>query len=101
MDASATQIHDLVRALAPPFPGAFFMKDGRRIFIERTRRAAPPSGSPGARLRLWCDGAALWLLSADGGALQVLAARMEGETTALDAAAFQRRFEGGCIHADA
>lgn len=100
LDANVLQIHDLVRALAPPFPGAFFLKDARRVFIERTRRAAPPSGAPGGQLRLWSDGAALWLLPATGGALQVLAARMEGETTLLDAAGFQRRFEGGCIHAD-
>lgn len=100
VDANVRQIHDLVRALAPPFPGAFFTKDARRVFIERTRHAAPPSGAPGGRLRLWSDGAALWLLSADGGALRVLAARIEGETTSLDAAGFRRRFEGGCIHAD-
>lgn len=100
MDANVLQIHDLVRALAPPFPRAFFLKDGRRVFIERTRRAAPPSGAPGGELRLWSDGMALWLLSADGGALQVLAARMEGEATALDAGCVSRRFEGGCIHAD-
>jgi len=101
IDANVLQIHDLVRALAPPFPRAFFMKDSRLVFIERTRHAAPPSGTPNGQLRLWSDGAALWLMSADGGALQVLAARMEGETALLDAAGFQRRFEGGCIHADA
>jgi methionyl-tRNA formyltransferase len=100
IDANVRRIHDLVRALAPPFPGAFFMKDARRVFIERTRHAAPPSGAPSGQLRLWSDGAALWLMSADGSALQVLAARLEGETTLLDAAGFQRRFEGGCIHAD-
>lgn len=101
VDASVLRIHDLVRALAPPFPGAFFLKDARRVFIERTRHAAPPPGAPDGQLRLWSDGTALWLMSSDGGALQVLAARMEGESTLLDAAGFQRRFEGGCIHADA
>jgi methionyl-tRNA formyltransferase len=99
-DASVIQIHNLVRALAPPFPGAFFMKDARRVFIERTRHAAPPSGAPDGQLLLWSDGAALWLISADGGALRVMAARIEGETTFLDAAAVRRRFDGGCIHAD-
>lgn len=99
--ANAQQIHDLVRALAPPFPGAFFMQHARRVFIERTRHAAPPPGAPLGRLRLWSDGAALWLLPADGGALQVLAARLEGEASLLDAAEVRRRFEGGCIDADA
>lgn len=101
IDANVRQIHDLVRALAPPFPRAFFMKDVRRVFIERTRHAVPQPGAPSGQLRLWSDGAALWLMSADGGALQVLAARMEGETALLDAAGVQRGFEGGCIHADA
>jgi methionyl-tRNA formyltransferase len=101
IDANVLQIHDLVRALAPPFPRAFLTKDARRVFIERTRHAAPPSGAPNGQLRLWSDGSVLWLMSADGGALQVLAARMEGEPTLLDPAGFQRRFEGGCLHADA
>ncbi|WP_405548209.1 formyltransferase [Variovorax paradoxus] len=101
IDATVLQIHDLVRALAPPFPGAFLMTGSRRVFIERTRHAAPPSGVPNGQLRLWSDGAALWLMSADGGALQVLAARIEGEIALLDATGFQRRFEGGCIHAGA
>jgi methionyl-tRNA formyltransferase len=100
VDASARRIHDLVRALAPPFPGAFFVAGGRRVFVERTRHAAAPLAAPCGPLRLCSDGAALWLLAADGGALQVLAARMEGEAAALDAAGFQQRFDGGGLHAD-
>ena len=34
---SARQIHDLVRAVAPPFPGAFFDHAGRRAIVFRTR----------------------------------------------------------------
>lgn len=100
-DAGARQIHDLVRALAPPYPGAFLRVGGERVFIERTRHAAGPPGARGDRLRLLSDGAALWLLAADGGALRVLAARCEGDTTLLDAAAFENRFAGACIPADA
>lgn len=100
-DANVRQVHDLVRALAPPFPRAFLLHDGRRVFIERTRHAAAPSGAPPGRLRLWSDGKGLWLLSADGGALKVLAARIDGEPAGLDPAGFHHRFEGGCLHADA
>ena len=103
-DANARQIHDLVRALAPPYPRAFMFVRGRRVFIERTRHATPPTGTrgpPGAALRLWIDGATLWMLAADGSTLQVLAARCDGDTTALDAVGFANRFAGACIHADA
>ena len=99
--ANARQIHDLVRALAPPYPGAFAWLGGQRIFVERTRHAAAPQGAPGQGLRLCSDGATLWLLTADGGALRVLAARCEGDTTPLDAVGFESRFAGTCLHADA
>ncbi len=33
----ATRIHNLVRAVAPPFPGAFTEATGRRLWIHRTR----------------------------------------------------------------
>lgn len=34
---SAREIHNLVRAVAKPFPGAFFYHDGRKIMIWKTR----------------------------------------------------------------
>ena len=71
--ATAQQAHDLVRALAPPYPRAFVVLQGRRLFIERTQRAPTPADAPGRGLRLFNDGAALWLLTADGGALRILA----------------------------
>ena len=100
-DANVRQIHDLVRALAPPYPGAFVLVGGQRVFVERTRHAPAPPGAPGQGLRLWSDGATLWLLAADGGALRVLVARCEGDTAPLDAVGFESRFAGACLHADA
>ena len=45
---SAGEIHNLVRAVAPPFPGAFTYVGGKRLMILRTRleigRAARPGG---------------------------------------------------------
>jgi methionyl-tRNA formyltransferase len=99
-DANARQIHDLVRALAPPYPGAFVVLGGQRVLIERTQHAPAPSDAPGQGLRLWSDGVALWLLAAGGGALRVLAARCDGDTAPLDAGGFESRFAGRCLHAD-
>ncbi|MDQ2927274.1 MAG: formyltransferase, partial [Pseudomonadota bacterium] len=46
--ATARQVHDLVRAVAPPeYPGAFFDHAGKRIVIARTRLAgAAPGAAP-------------------------------------------------------
>ncbi|MFT3721771.1 formyltransferase [Pseudorhodoferax sp.] len=82
-DASARQIHDLVRALAPPYPGAFLDIGGQRIVIERTLpAAASPRGAPAGQ-RLWADGAGIWLSAADGHRLRVLAARRDGDAAPL------------------
>jgi methionyl-tRNA formyltransferase len=52
----AREIHDLVRAVAPPFPGAFADFGGERWDIHRTRVSERPAPRPGA-----------WLFGADGG----------------------------------
>lgn len=94
--ASALQIHNLVRALAPPhYPGAFVQVGGQRIRIDRTRFADRPRREPGPGLRLASERGALWLLAADGSALEVLAA--EGPVGAIDAACFERFFNARCV----
>jgi methionyl-tRNA formyltransferase len=81
---SARQIHDLVRAVAPPFPGAFTDVNGQRWLIHRTRlepatgdgatepapgraagapRAARLTASEGRCYAECADGAVLRLLS--------------------------------------
>ena len=103
-DANARRIHDLVRALAPPYPGAFMLLRRQRVFIERTQPAAAPAGAAGTEgqgLRLASEAGDLWLLAADGGALRVLAARGDGDAAPLDAAAFERRFGARWQSADA
>ena len=39
-NAGAAEIHNLVRAVAPPYPGATTTIDGRNAVIERTRRSS-------------------------------------------------------------
>ncbi|WP_076997676.1 formyltransferase [Variovorax sp. KK3] len=100
-DANARQIHDLVRALAPPYPCAFLHIGGKRFFIERTLPAPPRADAPGSGLRLLSDGFTLWLIAADGGALRVLAARRDGDSIALNARGFIALFPSRWIAADA
>jgi methionyl-tRNA formyltransferase len=52
----ARRIHDLVRAVAPPFPGAFAQVGGERWDIHRTRLSDRPAPRSGA-----------WLFGAEGG----------------------------------
>jgi methionyl-tRNA formyltransferase len=76
-DWPARRIHDLVRAVAPPYPGAFCLVEGRRLKVLRTfdsgERAAPAS-----RAALLARGTILQLRGADGGLLLVLQAEMDG-----------------------
>jgi methionyl-tRNA formyltransferase len=72
----AARIHNLVRALAPPFPGAFTEVDGRLWWIHRTRpetRAITPSEPA----RLFGEQGACYAACADGGVLRILAAATE------------------------
>jgi len=69
---SAQEIHNLVRAVAPPYPGAFFdLPDGRRLRLLRTLLAsarAPRHAAP----TLYRDGATVFADCADGCVLRVL-----------------------------
>lgn len=73
----AVAIHNLVRALAPPYPGARTRIDGRPARLLRTRvldRSSAPAGAASlevaaSRIVAHCGG---------GGSLQVLALEVEG-----------------------
>ncbi|MDM0114059.1 formyltransferase [Variovorax sp. J22R133] len=104
-DANAGQIHDLVRALAPPYPCAFVHIAGQRVLIERTRREAMPPEAPGQGLRMLVDAQGMWLMAADGSGVRVLGARVTGARCgdaghALDAHEFETRFGARCIEVD-
>jgi methionyl-tRNA formyltransferase len=86
----AVRIHDLVRAVAPPFPGAFTELDGRRCWIHRTRvepRIAPAS----QRGKLFAERGACYAAGTDGGVLRVLAAATEAGP--MDLARLARELE--------
>ena len=84
----AREVHDLVRAVAPPFPGAFADLGGERWDIHRTRlseRRFPRAGA-------WLFGAEGGLFAAcgDGGVLELLEVRQGGAPT--DRARLARSF---------
>ena len=73
---SAVEIHNLVRAVAPPFPGAFGEIDGKRWRIHRTL-LEPRILPPPLQARFFTEGDRLYLLCRDGGVLRVLHAVTE------------------------
>jgi len=76
---SAAEIHNLVRAVAPPYPGAFSnLPDGRRLRVLRTL-AAPARNPRHAAPTLYMDGGLAYADCADGRVLRVLA--WDGEWT--------------------
>ena len=91
----ARAIHDLVRAVAPPYPGAFTDLAGRRLGLNRTR-VLGDRGAP-ARAQLRFDGAAdpdtAVIDCADGGRLRVLAMALDGRE--CDARALIQHFGSG------
>ncbi len=86
---SATNIHNLVRAVAPPYPGASTTLAGQRARVLRSRvldPQEPASLIPTLELR---DGRLLARCGA-GGLLQILALEVEGQI--LPPEPFARRF---------
>ena len=73
----ARALHNLVRAVAPPFPGAFTFCEGRKLFVWRARAAeeAEVSGAePGTVLA-----SEPLAVAAGSGALTITSARWEDE----------------------
>ncbi len=85
----ATTIHNLVRAVAPPFPGAFTAVGGHPARVLRTRvvdMTTPPTLAP----TLGVDGTVLIAHCGGGGRVAILALEIDG--IAADAATLARRF---------
>jgi methionyl-tRNA formyltransferase len=85
----AVQIHNLVRGVAPPYPGAFTVLGGKTLKIlrtkvepQRTARSDPPG--------IYVDQGACFVDCADSGVLRLL--EMEYESKAFTAQDFLARF---------
>jgi len=86
--APAQQIHNLIRALAPPYPPAFFDIDGRRVyllgsFFRHQAAAAEPQRIYWSNSRCYAD-------CSDGLRFQITALKVDQKN--LDQAAFEHLF---------
>jgi methionyl-tRNA formyltransferase len=73
----AAHIHNLVRAVAPPYPGAFGDVSGQRWSIERTQLVNGRTHESG-RPHLFEEGGSCYIVCGDGGVLKLLAVRASG-----------------------
>lgn len=89
---SARTIHNLVRAVAPPYPGAWFDFIGLRAKVLRTQVSLTPGPAQGQAL-LMREGDRLLVQCTDGSALRLIDFECDG--IALDAVSFTQRFGRG------
>lgn len=90
----AEAIHNLIRAVAPPYPGAFFDLAGERLTVVRSLRQPVRSArscGPGIRV----DGRHFLADCGDGGVLQLLALKRRGQS--FSPGDFVARFGDGKI----
>ncbi|WP_432720461.1 formyltransferase [Jeongeupia wiesaeckerbachi] len=74
---SATQLHNLVRAVTHPYPGAFSDTPLGRLTLWRTRCVTDAPAIPSTRsATLWAASGRLWLRMADGSLLRILDAEL-------------------------
>jgi methionyl-tRNA formyltransferase len=93
----AATVHNLVRAVAPPYPGAFTTLGGVAARILRTR-LRDPSTAPTPAPTLAVDDAGLLAHCGGGGTLSVLEAEVDGAP--LDPATFAARFGPAPVQLD-
>jgi len=75
--SSAKRVHDLVRAVAPPYPGAFTEVEGTRLRVLRTRRGANKGAARSAAF-LYAEGDRCYAACADGEVLELLDLELDG-----------------------
>ncbi len=78
----AWTIHNLVRAVAPPYPGAFFDFHGRRLQVLRSHYRGEPAESTDRKARIYWDHAQCFADCVDGRRLRVLELAYDGKSLA-------------------
>lgn len=85
---SAQQVYNLVRAVAPPYPGAFTEQAGQRFVIARARLAAEHAVVPNLQIGLQVSDNMLFGVCGDGRAI-VIHSLLHGQRE-IDVAEFAR-----------
>ena len=84
---SAQEIHNLVRGVAPPYPGAFSVVQGKRVRVLRTLLTAEKSAGVGFPA-LFCQRGRCYAECGDGAVLRILS--LEVDSRMLDERTFRR-----------
>jgi methionyl-tRNA formyltransferase len=91
---SAREVHNLVRGVAPPYPGAFTMLDGKTLKILGTR---PATGlAPPVTPAIYSNGTDCFAACCDGSVLRIVAMEYAGQP--FSAAEFLACFGPTPIH---
>lgn len=83
---TARVVHDLVRAVAPPFPGAFTEVNGCRLALLETRVDAQPARYPDRAPCLYAADGEWYADCVDGRRLRIVRLAMNGEPLPPDGA---------------
>ena len=81
---AARAVHDLVRAVAPPFPGAFTEANGCRLAVLETRVDARPAQFAAQAPCLYSAGGEWYADCVDGRRLKILRLAADGEPVTPD-----------------
>jgi methionyl-tRNA formyltransferase len=90
LDWPGLRVHAMIRAVAPPFPGAFVESAGHRIVFVSSRCNGEPARHPAAAPCLYAAEGELFMDCRDGLRLTIGSVRIDG--TELGAREFQTRF---------
>ncbi|HEY1900517.1 MAG TPA: formyltransferase [Steroidobacteraceae bacterium] len=84
------RVHAMIRAVAPPFPGAFLEVDGRRVVFASSRLTTEPARHPTLAPCLYASAGQLFMECRDGVRLLIGNVLIDG--MGLDGREFQARF---------
>jgi methionyl-tRNA formyltransferase len=90
LDWPGMRVHAMIRAVAPPFPGAFVQVQGRCVLFTSSRTTGEAARHPAAAPCLYAEGGQLFMDCQDGVRLLIGGVLIDG--TAVDGRGFQERF---------